>query len=68
MRIKKPFAVFSGKRLSCRSGELSPHPALSPIGRGVMIYTFSTISHTPQGQIPAQKPHPMHFDSSTTYS
>ncbi len=32
------------------------------------FYTFSTISHTPQGQMPAQKPQPMHFDSSTTYS
>ena len=29
---------------------------------------FSTISHTPHGQMPAQKPHPMHLSSSTTYS
>lgn len=33
-----------------------------------MIYTFSTMSQTPQGQTPAQKPQPMHLPSSTTYS
>jgi hypothetical protein len=33
-----------------------------------LIQTFSTISHTPQGQMPAQKPQPIHLSSSTTYS
>ena len=32
------------------------------------FYMFSTISHTPQGQMPAQKLQPMHLFSSTTYS
>jgi hypothetical protein len=36
--------------------------------RAVQSQTLSVISQTPQGQMPAQKPHPMHFDSSTTYS
>ena len=32
------------------------------------LYTFSAISQTPQGQMPAQNPQPMHLLSSTTYS
>ena len=38
------------------------------IKAGSSGYTFSTISHTPQGHMPAQKPQPMHLSSSTTYS
>lgn len=34
----------------------------------VTCYTFSTISQTPQGQMPAQNPQPMQRFSSTTYS
>jgi methyl-accepting chemotaxis protein len=32
------------------------------------LQTFSVISQTPQGQMLAQKPQPMHLSSSTTYS
>jgi len=42
--------------------------ALRMFGLLNACYTFSTISHTPQGQTPAQKPQPMHLLSSTAYS
>lgn len=34
----------------------------------VKAYTFSTISQTPHGQIPAQNPQAMHFASSASFS
>jgi hypothetical protein len=76
---KKPFTIFQEKGFSLSIGGHSPHTLLlrkhgcktqpSPKGaKDCLCYTFSTISQTPQGQMPAQKPQPMHFDSSTTYS
>jgi len=64
--IKKPLAILQAKGLLLIMK--APHPTFFHKGGGLYIYTFSAISHTPQGQMPAQKPQPIHLLSSTTYS